>query len=147
MSISLTPDTPLNQVRLNIGDASGEFMDDAVITYLLTANDNDVQKVSRLALKAILKDLAKLRDEATDEVAVKWSQVYDHYWQIYKDSTRSAALSVEGGAFWFGGTSKTENDKFYNDSDRVGCPIRNGFVSRVDTFSPNCNDPFSLDKN
>ena len=147
MSISLTPDTPLNQVRLNIGDASGEFMDDAVITYLLTANDNDVQKVSRLALKSILKDLAKLRDEATDEVAVKWSQVYDHYWQIYNDSKRSAALSVEGGAFWFGGTSKTENDKFYNDSDRVGCPIRNGFVSRVDAFTPNCNDPFSLDKN
>jgi len=146
MTVSATPNTDLNRVRLNVGDSTGELITDSVILYLLTENNGDVDAATLKALTSIIRDTAKLRDEETDEVSVKWSQVHDHYVALKK--TLIASSLGSGGAnnasFFFGGTSKTENEKFYNDPDANGCPIRVGDSSRVSDYCYNSDDPYNL---
>jgi hypothetical protein len=144
MTITLVPDSTLNQVRLNIGDPDGALIADAVLSYLLATYDDDVNKVSIKAAEAILRDLAKLRDESVDEVYVKWSQTYEHYKQLYKDLLKSLGLSTDAGAFWFGGTSKQENCEFYDDVDSTGSPIKSGFITDTNDYVFDRNRPYSF---
>lgn len=144
MTITISPDTPLNQVRLNIGDASGELIADSVLSYLLTLHSNDVAIVSIKAAEAILRDLAKLRDESVDEVYVKWSQTYENYRKLYKDLLKDLGMSASAGAFWFGGTSKEENCEFYNNPDNTGSPIKVGFISKTEEFTYDPDSVYNL---
>ena len=144
MTISLIPDSLLNQLRLQIGDTDSEYITDGVLVYLLNENSNNVTSTAIKAVKIILADLAKLRDESVDEVYVKWSQVFDHYKEIYKNLIKSSGLSVDAGAFWFGGASKADNCDFYENDDNFVSPIKTGFISEVKSLSYDPDHPFSL---
>lgn len=52
--------TPLDQVRLNIGDTDSEeyYLDDTVITFLLSEHGNSVLDTSIAALEAIVNKIA-----------------------------------------------------------------------------------------
>ena len=143
MPITLTPDAPLNQVRLLIGDTSGEYIDDAVITYLLSTNDNDVGKVSLAALDYIIAELCKLCDQTTDEVAVKYSQVLANYRKLKADLI-AGSFGEDGALFIIGGTSKAKNEAFYNNSDTVKSPVRSGDALGSTSTERSISSPFYL---
>lgn len=144
MPITITPDTPLNQVRLNIGDDTGKYISDDTINGLLLAYDNNVKSATLKAFDYIIAQAASLVDETTDEVSVKWSQIYKQYKEL-KASFAKGDLGGEGSAaFFFGGTSKTENDKYYNDPNNTGCPIKVGDAFSDGDLEVNPYDRFSF---
>lgn len=144
MPITLQPTTTLNQVRLNIGDTSGEYIADSVIEYMLFDADDNVVRASLKAFDYIIAELSKLCDETTDEVSVEWSQKIEHYRQLKRDylSTGEGAAGVN---FFIGGTSKTNNNSFYDNSDNVVSPVKTGDVLKETLTSDRSYcDPFSL---
>lgn len=142
MSITITPDTLLGEVRLNIGDDDGSLLDDAVINAFLTIYDDNVRLTSLKCIDVIIADAAKLKDETTDEVSVKWSQIWEHYRQLKKDLISESGFAL-GGVF-FGGTLKTENDKYYDNPNNVGCPVRVGDNTTIQENVRSLEDPYSF---
>lgn len=126
MPVTMSPDTPLNQVRLAIGDTAAEYIADSVITSLLTAYSDDVAKASLAALDIIIAELCKLADETTDEVSVKYSQKLANYRQLKDDLSSDSVRSSPNSLFLIGGTIKSKNDAFYSDSGVVKSPVRAG---------------------
>lgn len=141
MAIDIIPDTPRNQVRLNIGDADADYIADNVIDALLILTGNNVILASLKAFDIIIAELAKLCDEVTDEVNVKWSQKYANYKQLREDFLLIGNRDV-GPRFIIGGTLKSENDKFYNDPDTVKSPVKSGDV--LDADSNYIVDPYYM---
>lgn len=148
-AIDLFPNSPLNQVRLNIGDFDGEYINDDVLNYILEQNSNDVSKSSISASEYILKNLAKLRDESVGPVSIRWSQVYKNYKELYREMLLKLAPtngSEGGGLFFFGGTLKSENESFYSNTNVVGSPVKEGFASSFGEVLPSRSNPYSLEK-
>ena len=145
MPITILPDTPLNEVRLNIGDDDGSLIDDAVITYLLTENDDNVLLVSVKAIDYIIRNAAnQLADERTDEVSKKWSQIYDNLLGLRED-LQIELVGASGGSLYFvGGALKSENETYYNDPDTVKCPVRRGDNTTLPSHFVSDNDPYSF---
>lgn len=50
--------TPIEQVRLALGDPDGEYLQDSVIQWLLTENGNSIHRASIEALESIINNLA-----------------------------------------------------------------------------------------
>ncbi|MCL7942237.1 hypothetical protein M8009_18315 [Halomonas sp. ATCH28] len=50
--------TPIEQVRLNIGDLDGDYLQDTVLEWLLEQAGNSVQEASIEALETILNQIA-----------------------------------------------------------------------------------------
>ena len=148
-AINLFPNSPLNQVRLNIGDHAGEYITDDVLNYMLSENSDSVSIVSILAAEYILKNLAKLRDESVGPVMVKWSQVYKNYKELYakllEELSPDTDSSTNTGLYFFGGTSNWQTEAFYSNSDNTPPPIRAGFGSKYDDILPSRASPYVLE--
>lgn len=144
--ITITPDCPLNEVRLIIGDADSELLADPVIDALLTTFDDDVNKTALQCIKYIIAQAAKLKDEETDEVAVRWSQIYDHYNELYSRlKAELGSMSAANGAFFIGGTLVDETNNQLSHSNTVKNPIRKGpSILNTNTSSNHPNDPYQL---
>lgn len=145
MTIDTDLSTPLDQVRIIIGDLEGEFISDQTISALLLANDDNVNRTAIQCVRFIIADLAKCIDETVGDESVKFSQLYDHYRNLLSDLLINPAYSSVGIGHILGGVSCSQANKVYSNSDSRHINIREGFGTRVNNTRLNPNNPFFLE--
>lgn len=146
MPINNVPSTPEEEVLLLIGDEDEELITSAVITYILSQNDDDVNRSAIAAIKYIIASLTKKIDEEVGDVKVKFSQLLDNYKSLLADFLSDPAFALGIGLHKFGGVSKVQSTTVRRNSDSRGAPLREGFFTEdCDTCSFDQNDIYALD--
>ncbi len=141
MPINNVPTTPEEEVLLLIGDEDQELITEAVITYILAQNNDDVNLTAIAAIKYIIASLSKRIDEEVGDVKVKFSQLLDNYKKLLADFLSDPAFGLGIGLHKFGGVSKTRADAVRTNSDSRGSPLKEGF------FTKNCDDDCFFNQN
>ena len=136
MAIDSAVDTPLAQVRLNIGDTDMDLMTDQTINALLVNNDNDIRKTTIACLKAIIAELAKQTRQEVGEIKL-WAQDQFKQYQALLSEWQNNISYLDGMSLhYFGGTSKTTAGAVQGSSDSRRINIKQGeFTSSTDDCS------------
>jgi hypothetical protein len=130
MPINVVPSTPEEKVLLIIGDSGEDLITSSVITYILSVNDDDINKAAIEATKYIIASLAKKVDEEVGDIKVKFSQLLENYKKLLKDLLSNPAYQLAASNFIFGGTSKTEIDRVRGTPDSNLPPLKEGFFTK-----------------
>lgn len=96
----------------DIGPTKWQFSDQDLQSLI---DDYGLEDATLEAVDILVRRYARLKDEKTDKVEVKWSQLYDHYKELYDrlESDRSR-IAIP----WVGGISR--EDKRDRDADDIG---------------------------
>lgn len=113
---------PHDQVRLNIGDPSVEFVSDNAVNSALVAFNNNVYNASVALMEAMLTRFSTLADrEREGQVEIYYTKLYERYSERLKDfKSGSANITPTTKAFMpiiIGGTSKSQKQAIRNDAD------------------------------
>ena len=152
MTVSCDLNDPVCQVRVSIGDAEMPYiLDDAVIQFFIDTTDS-IAHATVKAVEAAMAATSKHIDEETDEVKAKFSQLYDHFRLRYNDLLRDPSMAPFVALLSFGGVSRNERRRIYNDPDSSGSPVRQGAwdrgtrrTDRIPTDPFHVNGNFGLD--
>jgi hypothetical protein len=145
MTISLDLSDITNQVRVVIGDVETPYLlDDSVIDFLLSENNNNVNTVSLKSLQIIVASLAKKKDEEVGDVRVKWSQLYDHYRNLLDDLTKNPSMGASLSLHYFGGTTKSEIKRVTNSPETPKRPITSGYFTDICPTQRDLNNPYNV---
>jgi hypothetical protein len=126
MTVSCDPNDEICKLRIIVGDAEEPYLlDDAVYQYFLDTSDSFGEAVIK-AIEACLATVSKYVDERTDEVEVKWSQLYDNFRRRYDDLLRDPSQAVFVSLHKFGGTTNSEICSIRNNPETNGSPIQQG---------------------
>lgn len=120
--IDLDFQNPHDQVRLNIGDPSVEFVSDNSISSALVAFNNNVYNASVALMEAMLTRFSTLADrEREGQVEIYYTKLYERYNQRLKDfKTGNSANPSANRSFMpiiIGGVSRTQKDVIRNSED------------------------------
>lgn len=113
---------PHDQVRLNIGDPTGELASDNAVNSALVAFNNNVYNASLSLMGAILTMLATEADrEREGQVEIYYTKRYERYAERVKEFKAGGSnTSPTTKAFMpiiIGGTSKSQKQAIRNDAD------------------------------
>jgi hypothetical protein len=117
MAIDLDFNCELAQVRVNIGDPSGEYITDNAISSALVKYNNDVIKASTLCMEAIKAHFSTLADrEKVGEVEIEYKRLYERYKQLLDDFIKANTSRYSAGIY-IGGVSLSERNRVIADED------------------------------
>jgi hypothetical protein len=117
MAIDLDFNCELAQVRVNIGDPSGEYITDNAISSALVKYNNDVIKASIICMEAIKAHFSTLADrEKVGEVEIEYKRLYERYKQLLDDFVKANTSRYSAGIY-IGGVSLSERNRVYEDED------------------------------
>lgn len=113
---------PHDQVRLNIGDPSTEFVSDNSINSALVAFNNNVYNASVALMEAMLTRFSTLADrEREGQVEIYYTKLYERYSERLKDfKIGNSANPSATRAFMpiiIGGVSRSQKEAIRNDLD------------------------------
>jgi len=113
---------PHDQVRLNIGDPSTEFVSDNSINSALVAFNNNVYNASVALMEAMLTRFSTLADrEREGQVEIYYTKLYERYSERLKDfKSGSASITPSNKAFMpiiIGGVSRSQKDAIRQSED------------------------------
>ncbi len=104
--------TPVQEVRLTVGDTSVEFpiLSDLDYEYFLSKNQDSVRRASVDAAKAIILQLAMRTDETVDIFSIKGSKAAEQYRMALTMFLKDPALNpvLTSGSGYAGGISKSD---------------------------------------
>lgn len=144
MTVSCDMNNPVCRVRVAIGDAETPYLlDDAVIQYLIDNNTTENEAILK-AVQAAMTATLKHIDEKTDEAEAKWSQLYDHYRQLFTDLTTNPSFMPTVALPIFGGTSKAEMKRVHQHRDSNLPPVQAGSWDSSTRVSTNDLDHYSF---
>lgn len=146
MAVDTDLSTPLEQVRLNIGDTDGELITDQTISALLVINEDNIRKTTIDCLKAIVADLAKYTREEVGEVKIWAQDQYKQYKSLLDDWKNDISYLDNLSLHYFGGTSKAAASKVQGNSDSRRINIKQGQFTDSDTgCSTDLSNPSFID--
>jgi hypothetical protein len=117
MAIDLDFNCELAQVRVNIGDPSGEYITDNAISSALVKYNNDVVKASILCMEALKSEFSTRADrEKVGEVEIEYKRLYERYKQLLDDFVKANTSRYSAGIY-IGGVSLSERNRVYEDED------------------------------
>ena len=107
-----------DQVRFLIQDTqeTDQFLSDAEIDYLLTAEGNTRTAAARAA-EIIGGQFARKCDESVGQVRISFSQKSKQYWELALRLKRDAA--IKGACPFAGGISRADKETRRSDENRV----------------------------
>lgn len=104
--------TPIQEVRLTVGDTSVEFpiLTDSDYEYFLSRNEDSVRRASIDAAKAIILQLAMRTDETVDIFSIKGSKAAEQYRLALIMFLKDPALNpvLTSGSGYAGGISHSD---------------------------------------
>ena len=124
--------TPIQEVRLSVGDTSVEFpiLSDCSYEYFLQKNNDSVRRASVEAAKCILLQLSmRSGDEVVDIFSIKGSKAAEQYrlalQMFIKDPAFNPVLTL--GSAYAGGISKSDmlENNANPDTNYVETPLLN----------------------
>jgi hypothetical protein len=114
--------SPLDELRFLLGDTDPDcpILSDEELNYILGKANNDMQAAVLASLQIIVIKYARLKDETVGDVQVKYSQIYDHYFDLLKKEQEAGSItSLSSGGIYAGGISVTDKKTRQSDPDRV----------------------------
>lgn len=126
--------TPIQEVRLSVGDTSVEFplLDDISYEYYLTKNSNSVRRASLEAARSILLMLSMRGEETVDIFTVKGSKAAEQYrlalQMFLKDPNLNPVLTSANP--YAGGISKSDMIANNSNSDNVVVTTPGSFTTQ-----------------
>lgn len=104
--------TPIQEVRLTVGDTSPEFpiLSDLDYEYFLSRNSDSVRRASIDAAKSIILQLSMRTDETVDIFSIKGSKAAEQYRLALTMFLKDPALNpvLTSGSGYAGGISKSD---------------------------------------
>ena len=137
MTVDVDLSTPLGQVRAIIGDSEGILIEDSVINYILSTNDDNVNQTAIECLRYIVADLAKLTHEKVDREEAWLNETYEHYKDLLDKLLTDPNYALYKPTILFGGVSKTEKERVYGDSDGVRNTFKNNWLDEESSGTTN----------
>jgi hypothetical protein len=114
--------SPLDQVRMNVGDADSTVVSDNMINSALVAFNNNVYMASVAVMGVILTEYSRLADrEREGNVEVYYTKLYERYKDRFEEFKRAGgSTNPSNKAFMpiiIGGVSRTQKDAIRNVAD------------------------------
>ena len=114
--------SPLDQVRLNVGDADSSVVSDNMINSALAAFNDNVYMASIAVMGAILTHYSKLADrEREGNVEVYYTKLYERYKERFEQFKKDGgSTNPSNKAFMpiiIGGVSRSQKEAVRNTED------------------------------
>jgi hypothetical protein len=112
----------LDELRFLIGDTNtlDQQLTDEELNYLLGENSGDAKAAAPDAIGALITKYARLCDQTTGDISIKYSQRAQAYRDMLEDLTSAGGLaSITPDNLYAGGISKSDKTSVEGDTDRV----------------------------
>lgn len=120
--LDLDFNSPIDQIRMNVGDADSTLVSDNMINSSLVAFNNNIYMATVAVMGVILTHYSKLADrEREGNVEVYYTKLYERYKERFEEFKKSGgSTNPSNKAFMpiiIGGVSKNKKETIRQNSD------------------------------